>query len=228
MEIIIGRDESTSKLSIITEHGTILAGAPNSVPQSVSRKHCAITINNDGTMRIKNINPRNFTYVNGMPIMTKVLSRNDTVELSTDRYKLSWKLIDESKPKEADIKPLQRIWETYNSDNKAVAQKAQRFQVVRGILPVLTMAAVLIGYISGGRGAIFYFLYGLVILLTIFFSRKAWQDIGNNDEQREKIKDQFTHDYCCPKCGYFFGFTDYNILAKNLDFCPKCKTKLKK
>lgn len=228
MDITIGRDGATSRLSITTGQNTSIVGAPQSVPLSVSRKHCTITINNDGTMRIKNINPQNVTFVNGSKVMSMAINRGDRIELGQDRYLLDWKNIDAGLPKVADIRPLRKVWETYNNDTKAVTQSTQRFQVIRGFLPVLTMAAVLIGYISGGRGGTFYILYGLVLLLTIFFSQKAWKDIGNNDEQRERIKDQFTHDYCCPECGYFFGFTDYSILTRNLDNCPRCKTKLLK
>ena len=228
MDIIIGRDGATSRLSITTGQNTSVVGDPQSVPLSVSRKHCTITINNDGTMRIKNINPQNVTFVNGSKVMSIAINRGDRIELGQARYLLDWKDIDAGLPKVADIRPLRKVWETYNNDTKAVTQSTQRFQVIRGFLPVLTMAAVLIGYISGGRGGTFYILYGLVLLLTIFFSQKAWKDIGNNDEQRERIKDQFTHDYCCPECGYFFGFTDYSILTRNLDNCPRCKTKLLK
>lgn len=228
MDITIGRDGATSKLAIITGQETNLVGAPQSVPQNVSRQHCTITINNDSTMRIKNLNPQNVTYVNGSKVMSMAIKRGDRIELGPARYLLNWKDIDAGLPKVANIRPLRKVWETYNNDTKAVTQSTQRFQVIRGFLPVLTMAAVLIGYISGGRGGAFYILYGLVLLLTIFFSRKAWKDIGNNDEQRERIKDQFTHDYCCPECGYFFGFTDYSILTRNLDNCPRCKTKLLK
>lgn len=228
MDITIGRDGATSGLSITTGQNTSVVGAPQSVPQSVSRKHCTITINDDGTMRIKNINPQNVTYVNGTKVMSMAIKRDDRIELGTARYLLNWKDIEAGLPKVADIRPLRKVWETYNNDTKAVTQSTQRFQVIRSLVPLLTMAAVLIGYISGGRGGAFYILYGLVLILTIFFSRKAWKDIGSNDEQREKIKDQFTHDYCCPECGYFFGFTDYNILTRNMDYCPKCKAKLLK
>ena len=222
MDITIGRDGATSGLSITTGQNTSVVGAPQSVPLSVSRKHCTITINNDGTMRIKNINPQNVTYVNGTKVMSMAINRGDRIELGQERYLLDWNTVNAGLPKVADIRPLRQVWENYTNNNKEITQSTQRFQVLRSLVPLLTMAAVLIGYISGGRGEVFYILYGLVLILTIFL------DIGNNDEQREKIKDQFTHDYCCPECGYFFGFTDYNILTRNMDYCPKCKTKLQK
>ncbi len=226
--IIIGRDAASSALNINVDNNAQVVGAPGSVPKSVSRQHCQLTINGDGTMHIKNINPQNVTYVNGVAVVSKTVTRGDRVELGAERYLLSWDLIEKAKPKEADIRPLKEVWNNYNVETKAVTQSTQRFQVVRGIVPVFTMSAVLIGYISGGRGMAFYIIYGLVIALTIFFSLKAWKDIAKNDERREEIRNRFTHDYCCPECGYFFGFTDYGILTRNMDICPKCKSKLKK
>ena len=210
MEIIIGRDAKTSGLNVVVDNNSHLVSSPNTVPKSVSRQHCELLILDDGTMRIKNLNPQNVTDVNGVAVMSKAVTRKDRVELGAERHPLTWDLIDN------------------NTETKTLAQSTQRFQVVRGVVPVFTMSAVLIGYLSGGRGFAFYIIYGLVIALTIFFSLKAWKDIAKNDERREQIKDRFTHDYCCPQCGYFFGFTDYGILKKNIDNCPKCKTKLRK
>ncbi len=228
MEIIIGRDAASSALNIKVDNNAQVVGAPGSVPKSVSRQHCQLTIHSDGTMQIKNINPQNVTYVNGVAVMSKRVTRNDKVELGGDRYLFSWNMIDKAMPKETDIRPLRSVWDIYNKEIRALAQSKQRFQVIRGIVPVFTMSAVLIGYISGGRGSAFYFIYGFVIALTIYFSLKAWKDIAKNDERQEEIKNRFTHDYCCPECGYFFNFTDYSILTRNHDYCPKCKTKLKK
>ncbi len=226
--IIIGRDSASSGLNITVNDNIQVVGKQGSVPQSVSRQHCKLSFREDGTMCIENINPHNKTYVNGKAVMSKIVTRNDKVELGADRYLLIWSLLDNAMPKEADIRPLKAVWNTYSNDNRSVTQSTQRFQVIRGFLPVLTMSAVFIGYIFGGRGEAFYMVYLLVIALTIFFSFKAWKDIAKNDEMRERIKDQFTHDYCCQECGYFFGFTDYHILTRNMDFCPKCRTKLKK
>ena len=228
MEITIGRDAATSRLNITVEKKTHLADEPMSVPKSVSRQHCSINISDDGTMRLNNINPQNVTYVNGVAVMSKTISRTDIIELGSERYKLRWDMIDSALPKEADVRPLKNVWETYNNKTKALAKSTQRFQVIRSIVPVFTMSAVLIGYLSGGQGEIFYIIYAFVIGLTIFFSLKAWRDIDTNDKKREQIKEQFQDDYCCPCCGYFFGFNDYRVLKRNFSNCPGCRTQLKK
>ena len=228
MDITIGREASSSKLSITLEKKAHIMGEPMSVPKSVSREHCTITIADNGTMRVKNINPKNVTYVNGIPVMSMTITRKDRIELGNDRYALDWAMIDKALPKVADIRPLRDVWQKYNDETKELTKSTQRFQVIRSIIPVFTMSAVLIGYLSGGRGGAFYVIYAFVIALTLFFSMKAWRDIEKNDKRREMIKKRLQQDYCCPCCGYFFGFSDYDIVSKNYDNCPKCKTQLKK
>jgi len=226
--IFIGRDAASSALNINVNNNAQVVGAPGSVPKSVSRQHCQLTINDDGSIHLKNINPQNTTFVNGVAVMSKTVTRGDKVELGGDRYLLNWNLIDKAMPKEADIRPLKAVWETYINETKAVTQSRQRFQTLRGIVPVLTMSAVLIGYLSGGRGIVFLAIYAIVIALTIFFVIKSWKDIPKDEEQMKEIKDRLTQNYCCPECGYFFGFQEYSILSRNIDYCPRCKTKLKK
>ncbi len=181
-------------------------------------------------MRINNLNPQNKTYVNGVAVMSKIVTHGDKVELGGNHYLLKWEVIDKFMPKEVDIRPLKDVWETYNRDTKAVTQRKQRFQAIRGITPAITMSGVLISYFSGGRGLTFILAYALIIVLTIFFVLKTWKDIRKDDDYLKTIKYRFIKDYSCPcpECGYFFGFTDYAILTKNLDSCPKCKSKLKK
>ena len=49
MQIIIGRDAKTSQLNVIIGQQTLRLGAPGSVPQTVSRQHCRITVTEGGT-----------------------------------------------------------------------------------------------------------------------------------------------------------------------------------
>lgn len=228
MELIIGRDQETARLKVTMNNTPHQFGQNHSVPQSVSRVHCKLTVADDDTMRIHNLNPNNQTYVNNIAVIDMAVTRGDKVLLGKDRYPLPWQWIDDVIATLADIRPLRQVWERYTNGTRELTLRTQRFQVLRGILPVFTMSAVLIGYISGGRGLVFYIIYLFVIALTVFFSYKAWKDITKNDLQREKMRDSFQRDYCCPKCGYFFGFTDYHILSRNYDSCPRCRRQLRK
>ena len=114
MEIIFGRDAETSKLSVTVGQQKGVVGKQGSVPMSVSRQHCSVTINADNTYEVKNLKMQNVTYVNGIPIDCKKVTEKDTVELGEDHYLLEWSIIKQLKPKVADIRPLQQIWIQYN------------------------------------------------------------------------------------------------------------------
>ena len=226
MEITIGRDKATQKLCITVDQKPYLAGV--TVPMSVSRQHCKIIIRQDNTMVLKNLNLNNVTYVNNSQVVTKTITRNDQIALGVDRYILDWTTIDAALPKVVDIRPLRKVWETYYNETKAINKSTQRFQNIRNGTTLITMSAIGIGYFSGGTNIISQVLYAVAIALTVLFWLKTMRDIDKNDEKKEKIKEKFQQDYCCPCDGYFFGYTDYSILEKNIDCCPRCRTKLKK
>lgn len=57
MELIIGRDASTSQLRITMGQQSKTFGSAGCVPMTVSRQHCSLTINPDGSYRITNLKP---------------------------------------------------------------------------------------------------------------------------------------------------------------------------
>ena len=109
MEFIIGRDAESSQLKISADKQSKLFGAKGSVPGSVSRQHCSLTINADNTYLVKNIKAQNATYVNGVAVESKVVKEGDSIELGVDHYMLDWSFVNEMKPKMADIRPLKKF-----------------------------------------------------------------------------------------------------------------------
>lgn len=81
MELIIGRDASTSQLRITMGQQSKTFGVAGSVPMTVSRQHCSLTINPDGSYRITNLKPQNVTFVNEVEIMAKTIMEKDKMEL---------------------------------------------------------------------------------------------------------------------------------------------------
>ena len=79
MELIIGRDASTSQLRITMGQQSKTFGVAGSVPMTVSRQHCSLTINPDGSYRITNLKPQNVTFVNGVEIMAKTIINSSLI-----------------------------------------------------------------------------------------------------------------------------------------------------
>ena len=88
MQIIIGRDAKTSQLDVIIGQQTLRLGAPGSVPQTVSRQHCRITVAEDGTYLVENLKAANITYINNVGVEKKTMRREDSLALGTDRYQV--------------------------------------------------------------------------------------------------------------------------------------------
>ena len=94
MELIIGR-ESSSPQSIgrrlqieSSSKKKYHLGEQDSVPQTVSRQHCKIVVNNDRSMVLFNLNPNNITFVNGNQVQEKAIDMTDSIELGSDHYNL--------------------------------------------------------------------------------------------------------------------------------------------
>ena len=61
MEIIIGRDTQTSKLSLTVDGKPQAPVGSGALPDCVAPQHCKLTINN-GQMRLQNLDINNYTY----------------------------------------------------------------------------------------------------------------------------------------------------------------------
>ena len=79
MELIIGRDASTSQLRITMGQQTKAFGATGSVPITVSRQHCSLIINPNGSYKITNLKPQNVTFINGVEMMAKTITEKDKI-----------------------------------------------------------------------------------------------------------------------------------------------------
>lgn len=140
-------DASTSQLRITMGQQSKTFGVAGSVPMTVSRQHCSLTINPDGSYRITNLKPQNVTFVNGMEIMAKTIMEKDKIELGPSKFLVSWDWIKSFVPQMVDFRPLQRVWEEYD-EHKLDQQIADRkFNSLRGITGLITMGAIALSII---------------------------------------------------------------------------------
>ena len=108
MEIIIGRDQQTRQLCIIKDGNSRLYGQANSVPMDVSRHHISLVPAGSGKWKIKNLNEKNVTFVNGWFLN---IPPNDKFDLVIMRDTLL------CYNKELHIKALQCIADTLEGPN---------------------------------------------------------------------------------------------------------------
>lgn len=226
MEIIIGRDQQTRQLCIVKDGNTKLYGQPGSVPMDVSRHHVSLEHVGAGKWKIKNLNERNVTFVNGIAVESKTISESDKVELGKSHYLLQWASVQEPKVETVDIRPLKKVWDEYKTKTSELNMAAQKFNIARSATGIVTMLAIACGFIVG-HGPVYILFYGIAIAISLCFLYKAWTDVSRIQERRDEYQEEFDSRWVCPKCGRPIQARNYIVLSK-LDSCPYCKSKYKK
>ena len=142
MEIIIGRDQQTRQLCIVKDGNSKLYGQPGSVPMDVSRHHISLQPAGDGKWKIKNLNEKNVTFVNGNAVESKTISESDKVELANSHYLFSWAALQEPKEETIDIRPLKKIWNEYDEQRLEFQIAERKFNAARSATGIITMVAI--------------------------------------------------------------------------------------
>ena len=240
MEIIIGRDQNTRQLNINKDGQIKLYGQPGSVPMDVSRNHASLQPMGAGRWQIKNLNDRNVTFVNGIAVESKTISESDRIELGNFHYLFRWDALQEPKVETVDIRPLKKVWEHYQKENKDVeirkqmlAFKKQKQNILRGLTGIFIPLAIVLSVFAGGReNPLFIVLYFIPVLITLIMSFNQYQSIKEDKinvvkdrEQKDDRDLQFRRDYSCPKCGKYLNMP-YDVLER-YDSCPYCHVKFK-
>lgn len=221
MTIEIGRDLVSAKLKLTLDGNSVLTDKAD-VPPSVSQEHCRIEIDGN-VIRLRNLDINNYTYVNGQAVESKVIQPTDQIELGSSHYPLNWQEAEKLLPPVADIRPLNKVWEEYESQNIELQIDERRFNTLRSVTGLITMVAIALSIATGGRSAWYLVLYGVAITASLVFFVKAYRDASNIPQKRQELTRKFQREYTCPHCGHFLGNQPYELLVQN-DSCPYCKT----
>lgn len=232
MELIIGRDAATSKLKVIMGTQTKLLGNAASVPMGVSRQHCQINIDGNGTgMTITNLKVANVTYVNGTEVLSKSISPQSKIELGQERYPLPLSdILEWVRTRSVDLTVLRHVWETYNSSLLDITKSQGKLNAVSRISSVISMLAIASGFLVGRStdgNPVYWMLYGLAIVLTVGFTVVSYRNASKVPDQKEELNKWFYKNYSCPSCGHYMGGTPYDILSQG-NCCPFCKAEYRR
>lgn len=226
MDIIIGRDAATQQLKLTVGTKELKIGTPGSVPLSVSRRHCMLSVSDERSLRLSNLNPQNQTFVNGVPIESKGLKKGDAVALGSDHYALDVQAVlteaDPYLPHTADVRPLEAVWEERDRRLTALNIAERRFNALRSATGLVTMTAIVLA-MTVGHNWLYMLLYGSAILITLGFTIKAYRDSSNAPKKQKEVEKAFRDRYVCPNCRHHFNMP-YDELTR-YDNCPFCKAK---
>ena len=213
--------------------------------RSVSGKHLKLITMSDGNVLIEDLGSSNGTFIDGVRIIKKVVSRNTVVQMgSTFTFCISDVLPEvktSSVPRTPPTPPtpprpeydeeilrkfqnLESVWNKYQEE-KINLQKNNASKGFLRMLPMFVLGGL--GYViscipelADFRTAITLAGIGIGIMITWI----SYKSATSLPEQMEKLNQQFQIDYVCPKCKQFLGFTPFEGL-KNRGQCSACKSK---
>lgn len=226
MEIIIGRDQQTRQLCIIKDGNSRLYGQANSVPMDISRHHISLVPAGSGKWKIKNLNEKNVTFVNGIAVESKTISESDKVELGNSHYLFSWAALQEPKEETIDIQPLKVVWDNYQQNEIEIRDRQKNNGLWASVPLGFSMLGGLIAGVAPEIREIALLFTGLAFLIFIYGLYRRSKD--NSTVELKANQDEFEMKWVCPKCKHpLTCFRSYIILSQS-DSCPFCKTKYKK
>lgn len=232
MEIVIGRQGSQK--------------TPITDP-TVSRKHCKVIDNGDGTYIIENLSPAG-TKVDGVDIIRTTAHLHSRLQLgqrfcttlieliglprSTDESRQSNRSRSAEQSKQSstsgqeaktfNISHLRRVWDDYSNTNIKMADYQRKTNLIRTGLGVFTMCAMPTIFFFGPVG---YALTGIGVLGNIY----SFVGMRNSEtaEERQRRQDAFDDSWICPnpECGHSLLAKNYKLLVRNYQSCPYCKCK---
>jgi hypothetical protein len=209
-------------MKLTAEGRSVLFGTQR-LPESVLAEHLKLTIEND-TIRLKNLNINAYTYVNGQAVESKTITKQHTIEIGKDHIPFDWRALDEFITPEADIRPLETVWNNFESRNISLQIAERKFNTLRSTTGLITMVAIALSIATGGKSHWYILLYGVAIVVSVIFFVKSYLDSSKVPQKRQEMNRAFQREYVCPHCGHFLGNQSYDILVQN-DHCPYCKAK---
>ncbi len=228
MEVIIGREARVPnpRLCLKIGNSAKFIGNPGSVPKTVSRNHCQLEIMDDGKMRVNNISDQNTLFVNGTEYKTKLITKDDFIQLGADRFNLDIPAIlkvlasDNAQPKTYKISHLRHIWEDYTQARLDIQIHERKVNALSAIPGVISMISIALSFIDGLR-AVFI---SVAAIFALIFALIRMKNAGKVPLKQKELEDCFQDEYVCPNCKHYLGYKSYKLVLKD-GGCPWCKVK---
>lgn len=212
---------------------------------TVSRRHCSLTPNADGSYILRHLSKTSPTYINDQEVLECIVYPDDCIRMGNYTNYVRNLVPDAPSPVPPNPGPivpappkpddqvvslahLKAVWDNYESAMTTIQLRQRNIGIIRGVAPIFTIGgSVLTGYLASIEATELTAICGCLTLigltLMIFAFYKSYKD--NSIEERKKITHDLQDKYVCPHCQRFLGMMDYNILPRNLKQCPNCKTK---
>ena len=227
MEIIIGREEGARRLHCVAGGREFNIGAAGSVPLSVSRQHCKVTVNGSD-ITIENIKVQNITFVDGNQIVRKNITPTSKVQLGEERFLIPLQQILQlatggkmggPEVPTFSLKPLKSVWEEYDRRKMEIQNDAAKSANKQRLQGILSMLGMCVGFIPGIDPTVRIVIIVAALAIAIYFFIKGSMN-ESVQQQLHDLDEEFAKKYKCPnpKCGKPFG----NVPYRNLEYNKQC------
>lgn len=225
-ELTIGREGGVEnpRLAIYQGDRTVFYGTPGSVPKTVSRKHCKVTIDDTGKVSLEDITENNFTFVNGVDCKVKSnIGVHDVIELGSSRYLLDLDAILKSmSSKQAfSVKHLEAVYDRYQKDKLDMQVRQGKMNAISALPGILSMTSIGIAVFLPSARVI---MIAFAAVFALVFALIRYKNASKTPLKTRNIEESFREKYVCPNpaCNRFLGATPYKELIRNRS-CPYCK-----
>lgn len=204
---------------------------------TVSRQHCKVTSNGDGTYTIENLS-QSGTKVDGREIVRASAGLNSIIQLGQSFKATLAELIGTpaqasaptSRPsapsqtvKTFNISHLRRVWEDHNRKNLEMAEVQRKSNLVRTGSSIFTMSAAIVASLTSGPIGWIFTGIGVIGMVYSFIGLKNTETVQEKQQRQEAFDDAWV----CPnpECRHSLTAKNYKYLVKNFQSCPYCKCK---
>lgn len=195
----------------------------------ISGNHAIITPIAANSLIIEDLGSTNGTFVNGIQIKRKIISREDRIKVANILVDTKLYFISNDNPHaqnrsqkinvpeddeaiKQQFEKLSSIWETYQ--NIKINHKKKGFWKDMGFSVAGLGIGAIVTVATGG--------FGGAMMIGSLLGRGVG-GLLKNDEKLQVVENEFKVNYTCPKCKVFLGYTPYEGLVQRKK-CLTCKT----
>lgn len=133
-------------------------------------------------------------------------------------------------PKSFDVSHLKSAYYEYNNWKLSTQKQNQRVNLVRSVVPIITMASGLLGTMLRGdneTASTISFLFMLISAICFLWSFLKMKKAAGPEEMEARLE-EFQDKWRCPnpECRKILPMVSYKVLRSNYSSCPYCKAKM--
>lgn len=226
IELEFGRNAEKDKLNVTCAGKVICMDVD--VDKSVSKKHLRLTLQENGDIKLYNLNIDNETFLNGVSILeTKTKLTDNPVIVLGSKFVLPLKEVLNAVGyrQTYSIGHLKEVIANYKDDKMKLQIAIGRQNAMRGLMPVFMALAGVLAFTGILPESVRVVPSIISLVSACYFGYVGFVSASTNPKKQKELDDRYRKDCVCPDCGVFLS-GEYNDILKR-GACPVCHSKFK-